>query len=89
MDIQEYKLKKLDKITREIVTKINNLPSFGYESEIDSLAQQAMTTFLLSIVAISNIREDEIDVISQSVIDDLTEIAQDITDDLLELSRAR
>lgn len=89
MDTAEYKSRKLDKITRDIVREVNSIPTFGYGDNIDNIAKLTLTNFLLSLTTISDIRENDIDVISQSILDELEGLSSKIVSELLELSRVQ
>jgi len=71
MDIKEYKEKKLDKLTRDVVKMVNATPSFGYGDVIDAITKTALTNYLLTLVAAVEIRENDIEILSQSVTDEL------------------
>lgn len=89
MDNAEYKEKKIEKIMSNAVKRIFTIPSFGFGENIDNLAKMAITNYILSLVYISEIREDNIDVIAESIIDELGTISCQTVSDLLELSRVK
>ena len=89
MDTIEYKEKKLEKIIRDVTKKINNAPSLGFGSEVDNLVKVSMINFMVSLAYISEIREDNIDVITESIIDELEVVSSEMVSSLLELSRVK
>lgn len=89
MDTIEYKEKKLEKIIRDVTKKINNTPSLGFGSEVDNLVKVSMINFMVSLAYISEIREDNIDVITESIIDELEVVSSEMVSSLLELSRVK
>lgn len=89
MDTIEYKEKKLEKIIRDVTKKINNIPSLGFGSEVDNLVKVSMINFMVSLAYISEIREDNIDVITESIIDELEVVSSEMVSNLLELSRVK
>lgn len=74
MNNAEYKEKKFDKLTRDVVQMVNRLPSFGYGEVVDSVAKTALTNYLLTIVRISDIQEIDNEILIQSMSDELNSL---------------
>ena len=71
MDAKEYKEKKLDKLTRDVVQMVNKVPSFGYGEVVDSVAKTALTSYLVTMVRMSELQESDIEILAQSMSDEL------------------
>ncbi len=75
MDSKEYKEKKLDKLTRDVVRMVNKVPSFGYGEAIDAIAKNSLTNYLLAIVRASDLRESDVEIFAQSMTDELVDLS--------------
>ena len=75
MDSKEYKEKKLDKLTRDVVRMVNKVPSFGYGEPIDAVAKMAMTNYLLAIVRAAELRENDVEIFAQSMADEMVDLS--------------
>lgn len=75
MDSKEYKEKKLDKLTRDVVRMVNRVSSFGYGEAIDALAKTTMTNYLLTVVRASELRENDVEIFAQSMADELIDMS--------------
>ena len=71
MDAKEYKEKKLDKLTRDVVQMVNKVPSFGYGEVVDNVAKTALTSYLVTMVRMSELQESDIEILAQSMTDEL------------------
>lgn len=71
MDTKEYKEKKLDKLTRDVVQMVNKVPSFGYGEVVDNVAKTALTSYLVTMVRMSELQESDIEILAQSMSDEL------------------
>lgn len=71
MDAKEYKEKKLDKLTRDVVQMVNKVPSFGYGEVVDNVAKTALTSYLVTMVRMSELQESDIEILAQSMSDEL------------------
>lgn len=71
MDAKEYKEKKLDKLTRDVVQMVNKVPSFGYGEVVDNVAKTALTSYLITMVRMSELQESDIEILAQSMTDEL------------------
>lgn len=74
MDAKEYKEKKFDKLTRDVIQMVNAVPSFGYGEAVDVVAKNTMTTYLLSIVRVSELRENDVEILAQSLSDEMVDL---------------
>lgn len=74
MDAKEYKEKKFDKLTRDVIQMVNNVPSFGFGEAVDVVAKNTLTTYLLSLVRVSELREQDIEILAQSVSDEMVDL---------------
>lgn len=88
MDSTEYKEKKLDKLTRDVVHLVNKCPSFGYGDVVDALAKNAMTGYLLSIVSMAEVRENDTEILAQSIMDDLSDLSNQLVTKISEYKQA-
>lgn len=88
MDSKEYKEKKLDKLTRDVVHLVNQSPSFGYGDVIDAVAKNAMTSYLLTIVRMAEMRENDTEILAQSMADDLLDLTNRLVTKIGEYKRA-
>lgn len=75
MDSKEYKEKKFDKLTRDVVQMVNRVPTFGYGEAIDAIAKNAMTNYLLTIVRASELRENDVEIFAQSMADEMVDLS--------------
>lgn len=75
MDAKEYKEKKLDKLTRDVVQMVNKVPSFGYGEVVDNVAKTALTSYLVTMVRMSELQESDIEILAQSMSDELESLA--------------
>ena len=71
MDAKEYKEKKLDKLTRDVVQMVNKVPSFGYGEVVDNVAKTALTNYLVTMVRMVELQESDIEILAQSMADEL------------------
>ncbi len=71
MDAKEYKEKKLDKLTRDVVQMVNKVPSFGYGEVVDNVAKTALTSYLVTMLRMSELQESDIEILAQSMSDEL------------------
>ncbi len=78
MDAKEYKEKKLDKLTRDVVQMVNKVPSFGYGEVVDNVAKNALTSYLITMVRMSELQESDIEILAQSMSDELESLTLDL-----------
>jgi len=71
MDAKEYKEKKLDKLTRDVVQMVNKVPSFGYGEVVGNVAKTALTNYLVTMVRMAELQESDIEILAQSMADEL------------------
>lgn len=72
MDAQQYKEKKMDKLTRDVVQMVNRTASFGYGDMVDNVAKTALTNYLLTLVRLSESESVDIEILSDSLVEELT-----------------
>lgn len=81
MEIKEYKEKRFDKLTRDLLQKVNRTPSFGYGESVDMTVKLALSNYLLTLATISELSNVDIEILVQSV----NEETRILTDDMLSL----
>jgi len=87
MDAKEYKEKKFDKLTRDVVRMVNATPSFGYGDVVDATIKSVLTNHLLTIVRLADLKENDIEILSQSVNDELSILCSSLVSQILQYKR--
>lgn len=87
MDAKEYKEKKFDKLTRDVVKMVNATPSFGYGEVVDAIVKSVLTNHLLTIVRLADIKESDIEILTQSVSDELSMLSANLVSQILQYKR--
>lgn len=76
MDIENYKEKKLDKLTRDAVQLANRVSTFGYGESVDSMAKNMLTNYMLGLIQISELHpEIDFEILTQSLSDEIRVMA--------------
>ena len=81
MEIKDYKEKRFDKLTRDLLRKVNRTPTFGYGESVDMTVKLALSNYLLTLVTISELANVDMEILVQSV----NEEATVLTDEMLSL----
>lgn len=74
MDTNEYKEKKLDKLTRDVLQMVNKIPSFGFGDDIDNSAKIALSNYFLTVVRSVNNSNVDVEIFTQSMSDEVANI---------------
>lgn len=74
MDTNEYKAKKLDKLTRDLLQAVNKLPSFGFGDDIDNSAKIALSNYFVTLARIVDNGNVDVEILTQSMSDEVASI---------------
>lgn len=77
MDKNTYKTRKFDKLGKDIVGLVNELPSFGYGAAVDMLIKASLSNHLQTLIVIAETFDTDIEILSQSIADDLQLLTRD------------
>lgn len=74
MNLNEYKQRKIDKLTRDILQMVNKVPSFGYGNDIDTAAKIALSNYFITVVRSIDNSNVDIEIFTQSMSDEVANI---------------
>lgn len=83
MNTTEYKNKKYDKMTRDVVHLVNNIPTFGFGDAVDGTVKTALINYLLTIVNVSENFNVDVEILSQSVSDEIESLTKVLSANML------
>lgn len=76
MDNKEYRERKIEKMTRDALRRINKIPSFGYGDTVDVIAKNIITNNIISLIRLYDLQDDHIidmEILSSSLLDEVTD----------------
>lgn len=84
MDNKEYKSRKLDKMTRDMIKMVNDTPSFGYGEIADVLAKTAISNYMLTAVKIVELTDADFEILLQSMAEEMILLSTKLTTEINE-----